>query len=134
MAWLQFSVGEMACFQQVSFPAMAIHEDVTAMVAEAAGVDASTIGLEIELWYDLRLGGDDMLNLFLHFQKTFGVNLDGLDLSTYSPNEDDVLLTQCTEWVRKRLHLNSKQRYKSLRVSDLLVAAESRSWSKDRSY
>jgi hypothetical protein len=109
---------------------MAIQEDVTAMVAEASGVDASTIGLEIELWYDLRLGGDDMLNLFLHFHKTFGVNLDGLDLSTYSPNEDDVLLVQSAEWLKKRLHLKPKQRYKSLRVSDLIAAAESGSWSK----
>jgi Protein of unknown function (DUF1493) len=109
---------------------MAIHEDVTAMVAEAAGVGASTIDLEVELWYDLRLGGDDMLNLFVRFQKTFGVNLDGLDLSTYAPNEDDVLLAQSTEWLRKRLCLKTEQRYKSLKVSDLIAAAESGSWSR----
>jgi hypothetical protein len=110
---------------------MAIRDDVAAMVADAAGVDTSALGLEIELWYDLRLGGDDMLNLFLIFQKTFGVNLDGLDLSTYCPNEDDVLLEQSAEWLRKRLRLNSKKRYESLRVSDLVAAAESGSWSQE---
>ncbi|MGA9901640.1 MAG: DUF1493 family protein [Terriglobales bacterium] len=108
---------------------MAIREDVAAMVAEAAGVDASAIGLEIELWYDLRLGGDDMLNLFLNLQKTFSVNLDGLHLPTYCPNEDDVLPEQSAECMRKRLRLNRKKRYESLRVSDLVAAAESGSWS-----
>ena len=99
------------------------------MVAEAAGVDASAINGESELWRDLHIGGDDMLELFLRLQKQFGVNLDGLDLKNFCPNEDDVLLTQITEWVRKNVGLRPEMRYTSMKVSDLIASVESKNWS-----
>jgi acyl carrier protein len=108
---------------------MGIAEDVVQLVAEAAGIDASTIRSDSELWTDLHIGGDDMLELFLNLQKKFGMNLDGLDLSTYSPSEDDALVTQVSEWFATRLHLARRQRYTSMRVADLISAAQSGSWS-----
>jgi acyl carrier protein len=109
---------------------MSVAEQIVKLVAETAGVPVSTVSAETELWRDLRVGGDDMLELFLRIQSEFSVNLDGLDLKTYSPDEDDALLTQGSEWIRKKLHLHPDSRYASMKVADLIAAVESKSWSK----
>ena len=92
-------------------------------------MDVSAINGQSELWRDLHIGGDDMLELFLTLQEQFGVNLDGLDLKNICPNEDDVLLAQITEWVRKKVGLSPEMRYTSMKVGDLIAAVESKSWS-----
>jgi len=108
---------------------MPTRDQIIAMVADAAGVDVSAINGQSELWRDLHIGGDDMLELFLTLQEQFGVNLDGLDLKNICPNEDDVLLAQITEWVRKKVGLSPEMRYTSMKVGDLIAAVESKSWS-----
>ncbi len=108
---------------------MSVTEQIVKLVAETAGVEISNVSADKELWRDLRIGGDDMLELFLRIQREFGVNLDGLDLKTYSPNKDDVLPTQASEWLRNKFHLRPESRYASMKVADLISAVEARSWS-----
>ena len=108
---------------------MSIADQIGKLVADTAGVEASKVTAESELWRDLRIGGDDMLELFLRIQREFGVNLEGLDLKTYSPNEDDVLPTQATEWLRNKFHLRPESRYASMKVADLIAAVESKNWT-----
>jgi hypothetical protein len=55
--------------------------------------------------------------------------LDGLDLKNFCPNEDDVLLAQITEWVRKKVGLRPEMRYTSMKVGDLIASVESKNWS-----
>ena len=92
-------------------------DQIIAIVAEAAGVDDSAINVESEMWRDLHIGGDDMLELFLRLQEQFWVNLDGLDLKNFCPNEDDALLTQSPNGSERRLasprnalHINEGRR------------------------
>jgi len=108
---------------------MSIAEEVVQMIREAANVDAAELRPDTQLWRDLRIGGDDMLELFLKLQKRYGVNLDGLHLPTYSPNEDDVITEQIAKWTRKKLHIAPSDRYKSLTVADLIAVAERKNWS-----
>jgi len=108
---------------------MGTRDQIVEMAAVAAGVDGSSINGETELWRDLHIGGDDMSELFLRLQEEFGVNLDGLDLNNFCPNENDVLLAQVTEWLRKRVGLGRELHYASMKVVDLIAAVESKSWS-----
>jgi len=108
---------------------MANRDQIVEIVAEAAGGDGSSINGETELWRDLHIGGDDMSELFVRLQKEFGVNLDGLDLKNFCPNENDVLLAQVTEWLRKKVGLGRGRHYSSMKVVDLISAVESKSWS-----
>jgi Protein of unknown function (DUF1493) len=108
---------------------VSVADEVIDSVAMAAGLDPSVIFLYSDLWRDLRIGGDDMLELFLDLQKKYNLNLDRLHLPTYSPNEDDVLTEQIADWVSNKLHLRRSGNYKSLTVADLIAVVERKSWS-----
>jgi acyl carrier protein len=109
---------------------VSVADEVIELVARAAGVDPAVIFLHSELWSDLRLGGDDMLELFLDLQKKYDLNLDGLHLPTYSPDEDDVLIEQIADWVKKKLHVPPSSNYKTLTVADLIAVVERKSWGR----
>jgi putative transposase len=94
---------------------MSVTDEVRKMVADAAGVDSSKVNERTELWRDLRIGGDDMLELFLELQNRFRVDLSGVDLRSYSPNEDDVVTgsesrsfggAMAHTYVRNRIHIS----------------------------
>ena len=108
---------------------MDITTDILALVADAAAVRASAISPSTEIWNDLRIGGDDLDELLLAFQKKFGVNLDGVDIRIYAPDEAGVILFNAWDWLAPKLNLK-KAKFPSLTIADLIRAAQTRAWSK----
>lgn len=82
---------------------------------------------ETEIYYDLRLYGDDIYEFIVWVAKEFGVNFR-LDFDEYSPRER-ILPILFRKW-REREH--ARHRYKSLKVRDILTAIELGRWPIDR--
>ena len=56
-------------------------------IANEAGVPVDAITRQTRLWHDLRLGGDDAVEVFTRYQAQFGVDLASLQLTQHVPSE-----------------------------------------------
>ncbi len=110
---------------------MELTDEVVQLVANVSGVRPSEITPVTEIWNDLRIGGDDLDELLLSFQQRFGVEMQGVDLRIYAPDELGTSLCIAWDWVAPKLHLK-KATFPSLTVADLIAAAQSKTWTTRR--
>jgi Protein of unknown function (DUF1493) len=103
-------------------------EKVTEFIANEAGVPVDSITRQTRLWHDLRLGGDDAVEVFTRYQAQFGVDLASLQLTQHVPSEITVWYVDAWESLARILRFLPSPRYVPITVDDLVRAAEAKTW------
>ncbi len=86
------------------------------------GIQGKEIVPKARLFQDLRVGGDDATDLLIAFSEAFGVDLTGVDVTKYFPDEAaSNVLYQILFWKRAR------NAFAALTVGDLIAAVEAKS-------
>jgi len=88
---------------------------------QTATVVQRPVNLDDEVYYDLRIYGDDLYDLLSEISVEFGTDFSRLNINKYSPGEG-------TELWRPLLRLLGARPYKSLKVKDIVSAVEASSW------
>ena len=83
------------------------------------------ITCDTEIFHDLGIYGDDVLELVLWLHKEFGVETTNFNLARHVPGENAFLVNW--RWLGTLLGIEESQ-YKSLKVRDILAAIEAQRW------
>lgn len=75
---------------------------------------------DTEIYYDLRLFGDDLLEFIIWIRNEFGVNMN-INISEYGPSESAIPFL-FRQWTEKRNR--DQKRYKSLKIRDILAVVD----------
>ena len=93
--------------------------------AAAPKYRTSPVTADTEIYYDLRLYGDDLFELIRWINQEFGFVLE-LNVAAHAPTEHPFpWLADAFSTMVGRRH---KHRYKSLKVRDVVAAIETRRW------
>lgn len=79
-----------------------------------------SIGDKSEIYYDLRISGDDLLELLDWISIKFGANFSTMRVHDYAPSEVEIYPLITRLWGRRP--------YKSLKVQDVVDAVVRGSW------
>lgn len=81
----------------------------------------SKLTLELSLFHDLGVTGDDAAELLENFSCDFGVDLNEFEFQVYFGNESSVPLS---EMILEIICKKSSEKFKRLEIQDLVKAAE----------
>lgn len=75
---------------------------------------------DTEIYYDLRLFGDDLFEFIIWIRNEFGANMN-ININEYGPGES-VIPFLFRQWTEKRNR--DQRRYRSLKIRDILAAVD----------
>lgn len=93
--------------------------------AAAPRYRTSPVTADTEIYYDLRLYGDDLFELIRWINQEFGFALD-LNVAAYAPTEHP--FPWLADAFLRMMGRGYNRRYKSLKVRDVVAAIETRRW------
>jgi hypothetical protein len=95
--------------------------DALLRMVRQSTVSSREVNLEQELYYELRISGDDLYDLLSQIAEEFGTDFSELDLRHYAPGEGAAML-------KPALVAAGLRPYESLTVRDLWTAIKSGRW------
>ena len=95
-------------------------ETLKAIIRRLTG-SRRTIDPSTRLWHDLRISGDDAIELFEDIHRQFGTNFFDFEFEPYFPDESEGLFAPVTEW----LHPG---RWKALTFGHLVQVVDAGTW------
>lgn len=78
------------------------------------------LNYDIRIYHDLNIYGDDADELLEKYAKEFNVDISFFKFTDYFPEEGDILISTLI----RILSLKQRTKYKELKISDLIHAAE----------
>ena len=91
-------------------------------IVKASTSAVGEISLDQELYYDLKISGDDLHDMLVRISGEFGTDFSALDLRRYAPGEGFAI-------VKPALALAGAQPYDSLTVGDVWNAVQEGRWN-----
>lgn len=98
--------------------------DALLRMIEETTVSGRRISMDDEIYYDLRISGDDLYDLLTRAAEQFGTDFSNLDLQRYAPGEGAAILKPALASVGLRP-------YESLKVRDIWDAVVRGMWKSD---